>query len=90
MTTGTFSRQNDTGSRARSNEYREDLVLVVVLVLESKGLKQQTITTATTEPTKTRQNQNWAYDKLNLVIVFSYFCVYFHWQVDHRRQRWKA
>ena len=38
MTTGTFSRQNDSGSRARSKEYREDLVLVVVLVLEFKGL----------------------------------------------------
>ena len=37
-TTGTFSRQNDSGSRARSKEYWEDLVLVVVLVLESKGL----------------------------------------------------
>ena len=35
MTTAiTFSRQNDAGSRARTT----NLVLVVVLVLESKGL----------------------------------------------------
>ena len=33
---------------------------------------------------------NWAHNELNLVIVFSYFYVYFHWQVDYRRQRWKA
>ena len=32
-----FSRRNDAGSRARTKEYQENLVLVVVLVLESKG-----------------------------------------------------
>ena len=37
MTTATtFSRQNDAGSRVRT--YLENLVLVVVLVLESKAL----------------------------------------------------
>ena len=34
----TFSRQNDAGSRARTTQYWENLALVVVLVLESKGL----------------------------------------------------
>ena len=39
MTTAiTFSRQNDVGSHARTSQYWENLVLVVVLVLESKGL----------------------------------------------------
>ena len=39
MTTATtFSRQNDAGSRASTTYYWENLVLVVVLVLESKGL----------------------------------------------------
>ena len=37
-TATTFSRQNDAGSRAYTTYYRENLVLVVVLVLESKGL----------------------------------------------------
>ena len=32
-----FYRQNDAGSRVRNTPYRENLVLVVVLVLESKG-----------------------------------------------------
>ena len=34
----TFSRQNDTGSRVCATKYWENLVFVVVLVLESKGL----------------------------------------------------
>ena len=34
----TFSRQNDAGSRAYTTQYWENLVLVVVLVLESKAL----------------------------------------------------
>ena len=34
----TFSRQNDAGSHASTTYYWENLVLVVVLVLESKGL----------------------------------------------------
>ena len=38
MTATTFSRQNDAGSRARTTYYWENLVLVVLLVLESKGL----------------------------------------------------
>ena len=40
MTTATtFSRQNDAaGSRASTTLYWENFVLVVVLVLESKGL----------------------------------------------------
>ena len=39
MTTATtFSRKNDAGSRSRTTYYWENLVLVVVLVLESKGL----------------------------------------------------
>ena len=39
MTTATkFSRQNDAGSRARTTYCWENLVLVVLLVLESKGL----------------------------------------------------
>ena len=39
MTTAiTFSRQNDTCSRPSNTQYWENLVLVVVLVLESKGL----------------------------------------------------
>ena len=39
MTTATtFSRQNDAGSRASTTYYWENLVLVVVLVLESKAL----------------------------------------------------
>ena len=39
MTTATtFSRQNDAGSRACPTYYRENLVLVVAVVLESKGL----------------------------------------------------
>ena len=37
-TATTFSRQNDTGSRATTTYYGENLVLVVVLVLESKAL----------------------------------------------------
>ena len=38
MTTAiTFSRQNDPGSRANNTHYLEDLLLVVVFVLESKG-----------------------------------------------------
>ena len=40
MTTATaFSRQNDAGSRVNNTQYWENLVLVVVLVLESKALK---------------------------------------------------
>ena len=38
ITTATFSHQNDAGSRARTTLYQENLVLVVVVVLESKGL----------------------------------------------------
>ena len=39
MTTATmFSRQNDAASRASTTYYWENLVLVVVLVLESRGL----------------------------------------------------
>ena len=39
MTTAiSFSRQNDTGSRARALCLLEKLVVVLVLVLESKGL----------------------------------------------------
>ena len=39
MTTATmFSRQNDAASRASTIYYWENLVLAVVLVLESKGL----------------------------------------------------
>ena len=39
MTTATtFSRQNNAVSRASTTYCRENLVLVVVLVLESKGL----------------------------------------------------
>ena len=37
-TVTTFSRQNDAASRASTTYYSENLVLVVVLVLESKGL----------------------------------------------------
>jgi len=37
-TTVTFSRQNDAGSRASTTQYWENLVLVVVLVSESKAL----------------------------------------------------
>ena len=33
-----FSHQNETVSCVSSNKYRENLVLLVVLVLESKGL----------------------------------------------------
>ena len=36
MTAITFSRQNDAGSRVSNTQYRENLVLVVLLVLESK------------------------------------------------------
>jgi len=40
MTTATtFSRQNDAGSHAYTTYYLENLVLVVVLVLESQGLR---------------------------------------------------
>ena len=39
MTTATmFSRQNDAASRARTTYYRENLLLVVFLVVESKAL----------------------------------------------------
>ena len=39
MTTATaFSRQNDAGSRVSNTQYWENLVLVFVLVLESKSL----------------------------------------------------
>ena len=39
MTTATtFSRQNDVGSRASTTQYWENLVVVVVLVSESKAL----------------------------------------------------
>ena len=39
MTTAiTFSRQNDAGSRVYTTKYWENLVLVVVLVSESKAL----------------------------------------------------
>ena len=34
----TISRQNDAGSRVIDTQYWENLVLVVVLVLESKAL----------------------------------------------------
>ena len=37
-TATTFSRQNDAGSRTCTTYYWENLVLVIVLVLESKGL----------------------------------------------------
>ena len=38
MTTAIMlSRQNDAGSHVRNTPYRENLVLVVVLVWESKG-----------------------------------------------------
>ena len=37
-TVTTFSLQNDAASRASTTYYSENLVLVVVLVLESKGL----------------------------------------------------
>ena len=32
-----FYRQNDAGSRVRNTQHRDNLVLVVVLVWESKG-----------------------------------------------------
>ena len=32
-----FYRQNDAGSHVRNTQYRDNLVLVVVLVWESKG-----------------------------------------------------
>ena len=38
MTKATFSRQNDPGLRARIAKYRENLVLFVIVVLESRGL----------------------------------------------------
>ena len=39
MTTSiTFSRLNDAGYRVSNTQYWKNLVLVVVLVLESKGL----------------------------------------------------
>ena len=38
MTATTFSHQNDPTSRASTTYYWEYLVLVVVFVLESKGL----------------------------------------------------
>ena len=34
-----FYRQNDAGSRAHTTQYQEILVLVFLLVLESKGLE---------------------------------------------------
>ena len=37
-TATTFSRQNDAGSHASTTYYWENLVLVVALILESKGL----------------------------------------------------
>ena len=40
MTAITFSRQNDASSRVSNTQYRENLVLVVLLVLESKALYQ--------------------------------------------------
>ena len=39
--TFTFSRQNDVGSHARATQYWENVVLAVVLVLESKMKKQK-------------------------------------------------
>lgn len=36
--TFTFSRQNDFGSHARATQYWENVVLAVVLVLESKDI----------------------------------------------------
>ena len=49
MTTAiTFSRQNDAGSHVSNPQYRENLVLLVVLVLESKGLLQLNISTTAT------------------------------------------
>ena len=38
MTATTFSRQNDASLRVSTTYYWENLVLVVILVLESKGL----------------------------------------------------
>ena len=38
MTTTTFSRQNEAGSRVSTTYYWKNLVLVVLLVLESKAL----------------------------------------------------
>ena len=50
MTTAiSFSRQNDTGSRARALCLLEKLVVVLVLVLESKGLYFNNRTTTTTD-----------------------------------------
>ena len=44
MTTAiTFSRQNDVGSRACTTQYWENIVLVVVLVSESKALYSYTV-----------------------------------------------
>ena len=34
----TFSRQNDAGSSARSAQYWESVILMVILILQSKGL----------------------------------------------------
>ena len=48
MTTAvTFSRQNDAGSRASTTYYWENLLLVVDLVSESKGLYFTYATTLT-------------------------------------------
>ena len=45
MTTATtFSRQNDAGSHASTTQYWENLVLEVVLVLESKALNSHYLT----------------------------------------------
>lgn len=39
MSAFTFSHQNDAGSGVSDTQYWENLVLIVILVLESKGLK---------------------------------------------------
>ena len=54
----TFSRQNDAGSRMSSTQYWENLVLLVVLVLESKGLLQLNLSTTATLGTE-ESNHCW-------------------------------
>ena len=42
-----FSHQNDTGSCAHYSQYWENLILMVILILDSEGLKSEITATRT-------------------------------------------
>ena len=60
-----FSRQNVAGSRARTTQYWENLVFVVVLVLESKALYDS----VWVEANKTRE-AGWGVDEETGIVSY--------------------